>query len=99
MMRTPSLPVFLLSAALAAAAPAIAGESIPVDQLDAKVVDAIKSKFEGAELLSASRETDDAKPKHEVKIRHQGQVWEVDVADNGEILEMEREDDDQQPAR
>jgi uncharacterized membrane protein YkoI len=91
-MRTLDLPVVLLSAALAASS-AMAGESVPIDQLDAKVVDAIKSKFQGAELLSASRETDDDKLKHEVKIRHQGQVWEVDVADNGEILEMEREDD------
>jgi uncharacterized membrane protein YkoI len=97
-MRTPNLRVVLLAAVLAASS-AMAGESVPIDQLDAGVVDAIKNKFEGAELLSASRETDDDKPKHEVKIRHHGQVWEVDVADNGEILEMEREDDDQRAPR
>ena len=97
-MRTPNLSVVLLAAAFAAS-PAVAGESVPIDQLDAKIVDAIKGKFQDAELLSASRETDDAKPKHEVRIRHQGQVWEVDVADNGEILEMEREDDDQRAPR
>ena len=72
--------------------PATAGDSVPIDQLDAKVIEAIKGKFQDAELLSASRETDDGKLKHEVKIRHQGEVWEVDVAENGEITEMERED-------
>jgi hypothetical protein len=86
----------ILTAALlaAAAAPAFAGESVPVDQLDAKVIDAIQSKFQGAELLSAERETDAGKTKHEVKLRHQGQVWEVEVADSGEVTEMEREDDE-----
>jgi len=90
-MRMPFLTAALAAAAFAASA-ATAGEDVPINQLDAKVVDAIKSKFQDAELLSASRETDDGMTKHEVKIRHQGEVWEVDVAENGEITEMERED-------
>jgi hypothetical protein len=82
-----------LLATLVAVTPAVAGEAVPVDQLDAKVVEAIKGKFPGAEMISAEREDEDGKTKHEVKIRHQGQIWEVDVADNGEIQEMERDDD------
>jgi hypothetical protein len=44
--------------------------------------------------LSAERETENGKTKHEVKIRHEGATWEVEVADNGQITEMEREDED-----
>ena len=90
-MRMTCLTAAIFAAAFAVS-PATAGDSVPIDQLDATVVEAIKSKFQDAELLSASRETDDGTVKHEVKIRHQGEVWEIDVAENGEITEMERED-------
>lgn len=92
-IRPVSVHIALVTLALAAP-PVFAGKSVPVDHLDAKVTKAISSKFEGAELLSAERETERGKTKYEVKIRHEGAIWEVEVADNGEITEMEREDDE-----
>jgi hypothetical protein len=89
-MHTPTLAIAAIAAAFYAPV-VLAGESVPINELDTKVVEAIRHKFPDAELVSASRETDDGRLKHEVKIRHQGQLWEVDVADNGEITEMERE--------
>jgi hypothetical protein len=71
---------------------AFSGEEVPVDQLDASVKQAIDSKFPNAELLSAERETENGKTKHEVKIRQEGAVWEIDVID-GAIVETEREED------
>lgn len=91
-IRLSSLHVALVTLALAAP-PVLAGESVPLDKLYAKVTDAIAKNFQGAEVLSAERETENGKTKHEVKIRHEGATWEVEVADNGEITEMEREDD------
>lgn len=73
-------------------APVFAGEAVPIDRLDAKITDAIKDKFPGAELISAERDTDDGQVKHEVQIRHQNAVWEVDVGADGTITEMERKD-------
>jgi uncharacterized membrane protein YkoI len=87
------LPAALVTLAFTAP-PTLADEPVPLDQLSAKITKAISSKFQGAELLSAERETEHGKTKHEVKIRHEGAVWEVEVADNGEITKMEREDDD-----
>lgn len=92
-MRKSYLPGALLTAALAVCLPAFAGEAVPIDQLDATVTEAIKGKFTDAELLSAERETENGKTKHEVKIRHEGAIWEVEVAENGQITEMEREDE------
>jgi uncharacterized membrane protein YkoI len=89
--RLSSLHVAVVMLALAAS-PVLAGQSVPVDKLDAKVTEAIKKKFPEAELVSAERETEQGKTKYEVKIRHQGANWEVDVTPNGEIIETERDD-------
>jgi hypothetical protein len=92
-IRPSSVHVALVTLALAAP-PVLAGECVPVGQLGANITKAIESKFQGAEVLSAERETENGKTKHEVKIRHEGATWEVEVADNGQITEMEREDDE-----
>lgn len=70
-----------------------AGEKIKVADLPAAVVKAIEAKFPGAELLSAEKELDDGKLEYEVKIKHAGKKYEVEVTADGVIKEVEREDD------
>ena len=82
------------AAVFGVAALAVADQSIPLDQLDPKVVRAINGKFQGAELLSAEREIERGRTKYEVKIHHDGATWEVEVDEDGQIMEAEREDED-----
>jgi uncharacterized membrane protein YkoI len=93
-MRALSLLPAVVSAMLFGAPLALADQAIPLDRLDAKVIQAINGKFQGAELLSAEREIEAGKTTYEVKIRHEGAMWEVDVSEDGQITEAEREDED-----
>ena len=90
-MRRHLVSTGLFASLFAFCGSAFSGEEVPIDQLDANVKQAIESKFPNAELLSAERETEDGKTKHEVKIRQEGAVWEVDVLE-GAIIETEREE-------
>lgn len=84
-------PVILaLSLFLGFAGIAWGGEKIQVDQLPAEVSNTIKEKFPNAELLSAERDTDDGQVKYDVKLTSEGTRYEVEVAENGTLLEFER---------
>ena len=67
--------------ALVAWAPARADEGkeekIALDKLPKEVVDAVKKKFEGCELVSAEKEKEDGKEVYEVAIKHKGHNIEV----------------------
>lgn len=71
---------------------AMADEDIAVSELPARATAAIQSKFKGATLLSAERETKKDRVVYEVKIRVGDKEKEVKVTDNGEILKVEDED-------
>jgi hypothetical protein len=66
-------------------------EKIPLDKLPKAVVDAVKAKFEGAELVSAEKEKEDGKEVFEVAIKHKGQNIEVTLTPEGKIVSVEKE--------
>lgn len=66
-------------------------EKIALDQLPAKVKAAIKAKFPDAELISAEKEKEDGKTLYEVAIKHKGRTIEATVAEDGKIVEIEKE--------
>ena len=66
-------------------------EEIPLDKLPKAVVDAVKAKFPGAELVKAEKETEDDKTVFEVALKHKKQKYEVSLTPDGKITEIERE--------
>lgn len=70
---------------------AIAGEKVQPDQLPQAVSDAVKKQFPQAKIESAERETEDGRMKYELKVTDQDAKYEFDVAEDGTVLEFEKE--------
>jgi len=68
-------------------------EKVPLDKLPKAVVEAVKAKFEGAELVSAEKEKEDGKEVFEVAIKHKGHNIEVTLTPEGKIVSIEKEID------
>lgn len=84
----------LLTAALIVASPLLyAGEDIAVTDLPKEVTAAIESKFPGAKLIKAEKETKRGQPAYEVKIESGTERHELDITATGEILKIEKKKD------
>jgi Putative beta-lactamase-inhibitor-like, PepSY-like len=68
-----------------------AEEKVPIDKLPKAVTDALKEKFPGAELLSATKDTDDDGVTYDVTIKYKKQELDVTLTPEGKIVEIERE--------
>jgi hypothetical protein len=66
-------------------------EKVPLDKLPRAVTDAVKAKFDGAELVSASKEKDNGKDVYEVAIKHKGSNIDVSLTPEGKIVSIEKE--------
>jgi uncharacterized membrane protein YkoI len=66
-------------------------EKVPLDKLPRAVTDAVKAKFDGAELVSASKEKDNGKLVYEVAIKHKGSNIDVSLTPKGKIVSIEKE--------
>jgi hypothetical protein len=66
-------------------------EKVPLEKLPKAVTDAVKAKFEGAEMVSASKEKEDGKELYEVAIKHKGHKIDVTVTPEGKIASIEKE--------
>ncbi|HEV2667738.1 MAG TPA: hypothetical protein VG324_22675 [Blastocatellia bacterium] len=67
-------------------------ENVPINRLPGPVTAAIKNRFPKSELLWAEKDLDNGRVIYEVKVRNEGQVYDVDVTPNGRILKIDRED-------
>ncbi len=65
-------------------------EKVPLDKLPKAVTDAVKAKFEGAELVSASKEKEDGKELYEVAIKHKGHNIDVTLTPEGKVVSVEK---------
>jgi uncharacterized membrane protein YkoI len=75
-----------------ACAPARADEEkVALDKVPRPILDAVKARFEGAEVTGAGKETEDGKPVFEITIKHKGQNIDVTLSPEGEILVIEKE--------
>jgi hypothetical protein len=66
-------------------------EKVALDKLPKAVTEAVKAKFEGAELVSASKEKEDGKEVFEVVIKHKGHNVEVTLTPEGKVVSVEKE--------
>jgi uncharacterized membrane protein YkoI len=86
---------FYLVAILALSSFAIAWaddeEKVPLDKLPKAVTEAVKKKFPKAELVAASKETEDGKTEYEVTIKDDGKKIDVTLTAEGTILGLEKE--------
>jgi 3-keto-L-gulonate-6-phosphate decarboxylase len=64
---------------------------VPLDKLPKRVVEALKKQFPKAELLEASKETEDGKTEYEVTIKEGGTKIAVTLSPEGTILGLEKE--------
>ena len=77
--------------------PAVAGgddkkaEKLTVDKIPKKVMDAIKNRFPKAEITSAEKEIEDGKVVYDIALKHEGRKYEMDIQEDGTIVEIEKE--------
>jgi uncharacterized membrane protein YkoI len=93
---TVSLGVCGLAAFALVAAIALAddkAEKIPPDKLPAKIADAIKGRFPKAEITSAEKEKEDGKIVYDIELKSEGRKYEMDILEDGTIIEIEKEVD------
>jgi uncharacterized membrane protein YkoI len=73
------------------AAVARADEQVPLDKVPQKVMDAIKGRFPGAEINSVEKETENGKVVYDVELKQKGRKYEMDIQEDGTIVEIEKE--------
>jgi hypothetical protein len=64
-------------------------DNVPINRLPGPVTAAIKNRFPRSELLSAEKDLENGRVKYEVKVRNDGQIYDVDVTPSGKILKVE----------
>jgi hypothetical protein len=91
MRRLTGLCAAVVVGLLAAAGVARADEQkVPLDKVPKAVLDAVKAKFPGADLVEAAKETEDGKTVYEVSVKNKGQHIDVTLAPDGTIQLMEK---------
>jgi uncharacterized membrane protein YkoI len=66
-------------------------EKLPLDKVPKAVMNAIKGRFPGADISSVEKEVEDGKVVFDVELKHEGRKYEMDILENGTILEIEKE--------
>src|SRR6516162_3040288 len=66
-------------------------QSVPLDKVPGKVIDAVKAKCPNATLRSASTETDKGKTVYELAITNKKQKIDVSLTPEGKIVSIEAE--------
>ena len=67
------------------------GEKVAPDKVPAKVMAAVKARFPGAELTSVEKETEEGKVVYDIELKHQGRKYEMDIHEDGTVIEVEKE--------
>jgi hypothetical protein len=68
-------------------------ENVPINRLPSPVTAAIKNRFPKSELLWAEKDMDNGRIIYEVKLRSDGQNYDVDVTPSGKIIKVELDKD------
>ena len=66
-------------------------EKVPLDKVPKAVMDAIKGRFPGADISSVEKEKENGKIVYDVELKHQGRKYEMDIQEDGTIVEIEKE--------
>ena len=83
----------LLAASVLSAAPARAAEKDKKSKADLpqKVKASLDRRFPGADLTAAEKETENGNVVFDLELKHEGRKYEMDVKEDGTILEIEKE--------
>jgi hypothetical protein len=77
--------------ALVATAGAADDKKVPLDKVPKAVKEAIDGRFPGADVSSVEKETEDGKVVYDVELKHKGRKYEMDIHEDGTIIEIEKE--------
>jgi uncharacterized membrane protein YkoI len=66
-------------------------KKIKLEDAPQAVRDAIEGRFPGAKVSSIEKETEDGKVVFDVELKHKGRKYEMDIQEDGTILEIEKE--------
>jgi uncharacterized membrane protein YkoI len=66
-------------------------KKISLDKAPKAVQDAIKARFPKAEVASIEKETEDGKVIYDIELKHEGRKYEMDIQENGTVVEIEKE--------
>jgi uncharacterized membrane protein YkoI len=65
-------------------------EKVPLDKVPKAVLDAVKAKFKGAEIVSAQKENENGKLAYEINLKHKDAKIEATVTPEGKITAIEK---------
>ncbi len=68
-----------------------AEDKIPLDMVPAKITAAVKEWFPKGEITSVTKETEDGKVVYDVELKQQDKKFEMDIQEDGTVVEIERE--------
>jgi len=66
-------------------------KKIDSDKLPQKVKDAVKARLPGAEVTSAEKEKENGEIVYDLELKHEGRKYEMDIKEDGTIVEIEKE--------
>jgi len=66
-------------------------EKMTLDKAPKAVRDAFNARFPGGEVTSLTKETEGGKVVYDIELKHKGRKYEMDVQEDGTILEVEKE--------
>ena len=66
-------------------------QKLTPDKIPQKVMAAIKGRFPGADITAAEREVEDGNVVYDIELTHQGRKYEMDIKEDGTIIEIEKE--------
>jgi uncharacterized membrane protein YkoI len=66
-------------------------EKVPYDKVPKKVRDAVEARFPDAKVSSVEKETEDGKVVYDIELKHKGKKYEMDIQEDGTVLEIEKE--------
>lgn len=90
-LMTATVMTVALVGASALGTVAVAGERIDPAALPGAVTASLERHFPGHRVIEAERERDDGRIEYEVKISHGNIVLEVELAEDGRILDVDKD--------
>jgi hypothetical protein len=66
-------------------------EKVPLDKVPKAVKATIDARLPGAEVTSVEKELEDGKVVYDVELKHKGRKYEMDIHEDGTLIEIEKE--------
>src|SRR5439155_22585237 len=66
-------------------------KKIAPDKLPQKIKDTVQALLPGAEVTSAEKEKENGKIVYDLELKHEGRKYEMDIQEDGTLVEIEKE--------